>query len=81
MNQILMNDEMHIYVPDGDDPAFDVCAAMFGPYTKPKAQIDHSFMVFMVGVVMAYSDLIIASEFGFFLCGVGLAMISKKVSV
>lgn len=38
MREILMNEEMDIYVPEGDGPAIGVQAAMFGPYRKPVLQ-------------------------------------------
>lgn len=79
MREILMNDDMHIYVPEGDDPAFGVYAAMFGPYTKPKVQIDYSFPVFMIGVILAWSDSVVVSSLGCMLAGYGMGMIGKKV--
>jgi hypothetical protein len=80
MTNILMNDEAEIYVPEGEGPAFCVYAAMFGPYTKPKARIDYSFPVFMIGVILALSDSVVVSSLGCMLAGFGIGMISKKVN-
>lgn len=80
MREILMNDEMDIYVPEGDGPAIGIQAAMFGPYTKPKVRIDYSFPVFMTGVLLALSDSVVVSSLGCMLAGYGTGMIAKKVN-
>jgi len=78
MREILMNDEMDIYVPEGPGKAMTVYAAMFGPYTKPKVKIDYSFPVFMIGVLLALSDSVVVSSLGCMLAGYGTGMIAVK---
>jgi len=84
MREILLNDEIaYGMVPGpggGSWPAYEVHAAMFGPYTKPKVRIDYSFPVFMIGVLLALSDNIAVSSLGCVLAGYGMGMIGKKVS-
>ena len=79
MREILMNDETDIYVPKGSRYPYQVTAAMFGPYTKPKVKIDYSFPVFVIGVLLALSDNVMVSSLGCVLAGYGTGMIGKKV--
>lgn len=79
MREILMNDEIEIYIPEGARYPYEVTAAMFGPYTKPKIKIDYSFPVFMIGVILAWSDSVVVSSLGCMLAGYGTGMIGKKV--
>lgn len=83
MREILMNDDTAdrmVRGPRGGcKPAYTSCAAMFGPYTKPKVKIDYSFPVFMVGVILAWSDSVVVTSLGCMLAGYGMGMIGKKV--
>lgn len=78
MREILMNDEIDIHVPEGPGKAIVAYAAMFGPYRKPKTNINYGFPVFMTGVLLALCDSVIVSSLGCMLAGYGTGMISVK---
>lgn len=85
MREILLNDEIaYGMVPGpggGSWPAYEVHAAMFGPYTKPKMRIDYSFPMFVIGALMALSDNILVSGTGCAIASfIAGSVIASKVS-